>query len=126
MLNRRQFLKAAGGALLSLTIFQSLRSLSGSDEDSGNWVGPKVKDGLSFTDDGESIRAFYDGEAVLVTNREGMRLMKLADGSRSLDDLIRLEAAGGNGEEIADFFLALGQSGWLSNRLEVRKYAIEA
>ena len=126
MLTRRQFLKAAGGSALALTVFQCFRLSGGSGNNPEiTWTGPKVRDGLSYQEDGEYIQAFYKGEPVLITDPSGMELMKMADGSRSLDELMRVDMTGAEKEAIADFFLTLGQSGWLDNRLEVYKYAVE-
>ena len=127
MLTRRQFLKAASGAALYLAVFRTMDLLSGKpDGQEAAWTGPRVREGLSYREDGESITAYYDGEPVLITNRSGMKLMEMADGSRSLEELMRFEETGKEREAIADFFLSLGQAGWLSNRLEVYKYAVES
>ena len=125
MLTRREFLKAAGGAMFYLAVVGSAGLLSGlSDPKADNWVGPKVRDGLVFREEGEDIRAYYKGEPVLVTNRPGMELIQKADGTRTLEELLRQGEAAQNQEMIVDFYLALGQSGWLENRLEVSKYAV--
>ena len=126
MLTRRQFLKAAGGAVVSLTVFRSLALWSDAGKEETVWTGPRVREGLTYQEDKENIRVLYDREVVLITNPAGMELMKKADGSRTLEELMAADPTGNSDEAIADFFLTLGQSGWLSNRLEVRKYAVES
>lgn len=131
MLTRRQFLKGAVSAAACLTVFRVVDTVT--DRTAGydrynpdQAVGPMVMRALSFRQTETGFEAGYEGEKVLETNEAGYALMKLADGSHSLDELIRQDITGASPEEIADFFLLLGQAGWLENRLEVTKYVVES
>lgn len=128
MITRRQFLTGAVSAAACLTIFRVMdvatRGQTGYDVSSA--VGPRVPASLSYvkTEDGYEVN--LDGEKVLETNEAGYKLMTLADGSRSLDELILQDKTGATPQEIADFYLTLAQAGWLENRLEVKLYAVES
>ena len=124
MLTRRQFLKAAAGMTLGLVVFRAAAPLD--REETLPLVGPKVYEGLDFLREDGVVQARCGGEPVLVMNESGYSLVRLADGTRSLDEIIRVNRANAEPEEVADFFLTLGQSGWLENRVEVTKYAVES
>ena len=89
-------------------------------------VGPMVQEGLTAERYGNEVRIMSMGEHVMTTNPLGWELITQADGSRTLDELILLNGLSEQAEAVADLFLTMGQTGWLQNRLEVRKYVIEA
>ena len=53
-----------------------------------------------------------------------LQLLKLADGNNTLEEIIRDCGMTSNAESVADFFLTLGQAGYLTARLEVNKIAV--
>lgn len=131
-MNRRQFLKGAaataGLGAVSLLIRRDLTAGGAIAEEKPPAepyvVGPKLLEGLQPAELNGTACALYEGETVLITDAEGLRLLRLADGTRTLDEL--MVSGISCPEAVADFYLALAQSGWLANRLEVTKYAVEA
>lgn len=123
-MNRREFLKSAAVFLLSLTIHSDgLSKAKETDDEPVIAVGPKLKDGLVLKEGDRNAFAQWEGETVLTTNKEGLQLLKLADGTRSLECLIGSSHA--DPEAVINFYLELGRNGWLENRLEVSQYVVE-
>lgn len=125
-MNRREFLAAAAAAVglgaIALTLHRTGSIAPDSSANLG--IGPRLREGLMPAERDGVPCAVYHDEVVLTTDAEGLRLLKLADGTRSLDEL--MAAGSALPEATADFYLKLGQNGWLANRLEVCKYAVEA
>ena len=126
-ITRRTFLKgaAAGCALCVIHLAASRFGLSWKDITAAPHTGPCLLEGLTRkkgTDGG--MLAVWEGETVFSVNREGAALLEKADGSRSLEELCGSSSC--SEEAVADFFLTLAQAGWLQDRLEVYKIAVEA
>lgn len=128
-MNRRQFLKgaAAGCALCAVALTARRFGLLTPDEEAAPLhVGPCLAEGLTFVPSEEYTQAFYNDVPVFSVNRPGERLIRLADGSRTLEDIVAVSRDFSTDEATADFFLTLAQAGWLQDRLEVYKVAVEA
>lgn len=126
--SRRRFIKgiAAGSALCVIGITARQLGLDlHEDLSSSSHAGPCLREGLTLMTSGDGMKeALWEGETVFRVNREGAELLTLADGSRTLNEIIRIS---GNyePEATADFFLNLARAGWLCDRLEVYKVAIQ-
>lgn len=123
-LTRRSFLKGAAGFVLLCGAGFEMPALTASLSEEIAPVGPQLVDGLSIdrTDSGAEVTS--SGLLCFTVNEEGERLLRLADGSRTLEEIIRLSGLSSQAEAVVDFFLTLGQAGYLTARLEVNKVAV--
>ena len=125
-ISRRTFLKGTAGFVLLCGSGFGLRALLDTADlpaETYEAAGPRLREEMEIleTADGADIR--YGGETCFTVNRDGLTLLELADGNRTLDEIIRLSGMSGDPEPAADFFLTLGQAGYLARRLEVNKVA---
>ncbi|MCL2337250.1 MAG: hypothetical protein FWC60_07500 [Firmicutes bacterium] len=97
-------------------------------------AGPVLQDGLiirpQFTVDlatmsiySSGADVFYQGTKVFSVNETGRQLLSLADGTLSIAEMVRELHLEENDSEAAMFFVTLGQSGFLKNRIEIEIYA---
>ena len=74
--------------------------------------------GIELVADGDVVRGMYNGTHLFNVDATGAELMRLADGSRTIDELAgagtQLKPA-----EVASFFVELGQAGYLANTVLV-------
>ncbi len=85
--------------------------------------GPLMYDGVDLVDCGSSYVARYNGADLFSADEIGATLVKLADGSRSIEGITR-DAAATLGTtldsaDVASFFVTLGQAGFLQNTVLV-------
>ncbi len=124
-ITRRAFLKGTAGFVLLCGTGFGLHGLAEAaaapDEKT---VGPRLRDGFRIirTENGAEIA--YNGETCFIVNEKGLELLRLADGRHTLEEVIRAAGLEENAGPAADFFLTLGQAGYLQNRLEVSKFAV--
>jgi hypothetical protein len=95
--------------------------------------GPILKDGLAirprFTFDSETVLAypagadvFQSGELVFTVNEIGRKLLNMADGTVTLDEMAESLELTATISEVGMFFVKLGQAGFLKNRVEIELY----
>ncbi|MBR4500680.1 MAG: hypothetical protein IKP22_02135 [Clostridia bacterium] len=124
-ITRRAFLKGTAGFVLlcgsGFGLYGLNEAAKASEEEN---VGPRLRDGFKIirTENGAEIA--YGGETCFTVNEKGLELLSLADGGHTLEEVIRAAGLEENAGPAADFFLTLGQAGYLQNRLEVSKFAV--
>ncbi len=64
----------------------------------------------------------YNGVKVFSVNEVGKKLLGMADGITSIDEMIEKLDVQENAFEVAMFFVKLGQAGYLENKIEVKLY----
>ena len=123
-MERRSFVKGAfgfvalavcaGAGVGALSSRQSTARVSAADA-----VGPLLCEGIEFADepDGVRVAGVYEGTKLFVVDRSGAELAKLADGTRSIDEAA--DAAGVSAADAAEFFVKMGQAGYLENEVYV-------
>ena len=123
-ITRSEFLKGTAGLVLLLGSGFTLKGLAEIADPAEPPVGPQLREELNIikTDSGATVTAA--GQTCFTVNDAGMQLLKLADGSRTLDEIIRICGMAAGAEAVADFFLTLGKAGYLTARLEVNKIAV--
>lgn len=123
-ITRREFLKGTAGLVILLGTGFRLNGIAELLETDEIPVGPKLREELSIIKTSEGANVIYDGQTCFTVNEDGLQLLKLADGNNTLEEIIRDCGMTSNAEPVADFFLTLGQAGYLTARLEVNKIAV--
>lgn len=124
-ITRRAFLKGTAGFVLLCGSGFGLHALAdAAAAPEGKNVGPRLKDGFKIVRTESAAEITYGGETCFIVNEKGLELLSLADGRHSLEEVIRAAGLDENAGPAADFFLTLGQAGYLQNRLEVSKFAV--
>jgi hypothetical protein len=127
-MDRRDFLATCGGlvVLASLAGLQATipfnQALETDAPDLESVVGPVLVEGLTYltkTDVTPTVTAYYGQTAVFEVDPVGQQLLLFADGKHSVEQIAAaVNPAGGVGE-VCDFYLALGQAGYLQNQFLV-------
>lgn len=123
-MTRRDFLKGAVGLVLAVgagfgSVEVLTRLLTPTAETA---VGPLMIEGLSFLPTLSGADVLYREQTAFTVNSTGATLLRLADGTRSLDDIIHDADCESCAADAALFFVTLGQAGYLQNRVEVTLY----
>ena len=75
------------------------------------------------------MNAKYNADAAAngdnAVNAAGAELLRLADGRNRLDEIARKAGLEEQVEDVAQFYLTLGNAGYLENRFEVNLIAVE-
>ena len=122
-MTRREFLKGTAGLILLCGTGFGLKKLdkvlSSSVEDA---VGPKLDADLNILQLGSEAEAYLNGKLVFRANDVGAKLLRLADGSRTLEQIIDAAECRGTAGDCVSFFVTLGKAGYLENRIEVNQF----
>lgn len=122
-MTRREFLKGTAGFLVvcgaGFGVNRLKKALAPSVE---NAVGPKLDSDLDILQLGGETEAYLDGQLVFRANAVGGKLLRLADGSRTLEQIIEAAGCQQTAGDCANFFITLGKAGYLENRIEVNQF----
>lgn len=122
-MTRREFLKGTAGLVLvcgtGFGVNRLKKSLAPSVE---NAVGPKLNSNLNILQLGNEADVYLDTQLVFRANAAGGKLLRLADGSRTLEQIIEAAGCQQTAGDCANFFITLGKAGYLENRIEVNQY----
>ena len=89
--------------------------------------GPVMAAGIELVPDGEGlVTGRYDDKQLFSVDETGAELMRLADGSLTLDELAEATGTALNPADVASFFVELGQAGYLQNEVFVNFYQVGA
>ncbi|NMA07654.1 MAG: PqqD family protein [Clostridiales bacterium] len=123
-MTRREFLKGAAGLVLAAGAgFGGTRALTELlKPNASTALGPLPIEGLSLLPTSKGADVLYEGRTAFTVNTTGAALLRLADGTRSLDEIIARAGASAYAADAAMFFVTLGQAGYLQNRVEVAIY----
>ena len=124
-MTRRDFLKGTAGFVLLLGAgfpLVKLRSLWAATPETA--VGPLLADGLDLLPAASGFEVIYQGKTCFIVNDAGAKLLRLANGRYTLEDIIRRTGMEEQSEAVADFYIALSKAGYLQNRVEVNKVAV--
>ncbi|HEX3027881.1 MAG TPA: hypothetical protein VHT34_00920 [Clostridia bacterium] len=64
----------------------------------------------------------HDGTHVITVNEIGRKLLSMSDGTTTINDMVEMLGLEKNASEVGLFFVALGKSGYLKNRIEINLY----
>lgn len=123
-ITRREFLKGTAGFVLLCGSGFTLNGLAEMMDPDTPPVGPRLREEVEIIRTAEGAAAMYGSETCFTVNEAGYRLLKLADGRHTLEEIIRMSGMQGCDEAIADFFLSLCLADYLTARLEVNKVAV--
>lgn len=137
-MERRTFVQGAFG-LVVLAVGGAVGARFASQSvDDGRFVTPEIPspeaaDGpvmaagieLAPNDDG-TMRGVAEGAHLFNVDQIGAQLIRLADGSRTIEDLAASVDEPVNVADVASFFVALGQAGYLANTVLVNLVEIPA
>ena len=127
-MERRTFVKGAFG-FAALAALGAVGAVVGSNASHAGFVttpaidaesvcGPMMAAGIELVADGDVVHGMYNGTHLFNVDATGAELMRLADGSRTIDELAcagtQLKPA-----DVASFFVELGQAGYLANTVLV-------
>ena len=128
-MTRRDFLKGAAAFVVScglgFSLYRDAHESAGSDLPGTGTVGPMLKRGLTVTPDQSGAAVSFSGLDCFTVNAAGAELLKLADGRHRLDEIARKAGLEAQMEDVAEFYLTLGNAGYLENRFEVNLIAVE-
>ena len=125
-MTRRDFLKGtAGFVLLCGAGFGASKLLRAFGPTAETVVGPLLADGLDILPLADGAEISCRGLTCFTVNGPGARLVTLADGRRTLEKIIRTAGLEDQAEAVADFYITLGKAGYLQNRVEVNKVAVQ-
>lgn len=82
-------------------------------------VGPVMQPGIELVGNGGVVRGMADNTHLFNVDATGAELMRMADGTRTLDELADVTTTPVNAADVASFFVTLGQSGYLANTVLV-------
>jgi len=103
------------------------------EADSPDAIGPVLQDGLKirpklrFDFETNSLYpagadVYFADTKVLSVNEMGRQLLEMADGTVTIDEMAQELDMKKTSAEIGMFFVTLGQSGYLKNRIEIMLY----
>ncbi len=118
-MDRRDFLKGAAGLVLACGAGFGVKKLLGVSEKALLSVGPLPAEGLTLAEVSGGAEVYQDGALAFRVNKTGAELLRRADGTKTLNELIRLAGCEGCSGAAASFFITLGKAGYLQNRVEV-------
>lgn len=89
--------------------------------------GPVMNAGIKLVSNSDgTVRGEAEGVHLFNVDRTGAQLIRLADGSRTIDDLAASCDEPLNPADVASFFVTLGQAGYLANTVMVNLLEIPA
>ncbi|MDR1540446.1 MAG: PqqD family protein [Clostridiales bacterium] len=123
-MTRREFLKLSGAFVLICAAgwraLPELEKMLGGD--SKGTIGPILQDGLDIKPNSSGASVFYDGQVMFTVNETGYKLLKLADGTKSVDSIVKNACLENSASDVGMFFVSLGKAGYLKNRVEIQLY----
>ena len=81
--------------------------------------GPVMAAGIELVPAGDTVQGWYKQTHLFDVDAIGAELVRLADGSLSIDELASAGSVELNPADVATFFLTLGQKGYLANTVLV-------
>lgn len=81
--------------------------------------GPVMASGIRLVKNDGSTQGYYGGMHLFTVDERGAQLIRLADGSLTLDELAASLDDPANPADVASFFVTLGQAGYLQNTVLV-------
>jgi hypothetical protein len=126
-MERRTFVKGAFGlALLAAGGLggkyhdQTLQGQPSETPDPSDACGPMMRRDIVLEPDGDDLfRGIGRGMHLFNVDATGAALIRLADGSRTIDDLADALEVPASPADVASFFVTLGQAGYLQNTVVV-------
>jgi hypothetical protein len=100
-MTRRSFLKGTAGFVLLCGAGFGAPGLVSAASDAPAPVGPQLVDGLRISDEPSGARVTAAGLTCFTVNEAGKELLQLADGTHTLEEIIRLSGLSGQAEYMA-------------------------
>ena len=123
-ITRREFLKGTAGLMIALGSGVTLKGLADVIDPEKPPVGPQLREELKIVRTAGGAEAVYAGQTCFTVNEDGLRLLTLADGRHTLEEIIRQSGMAANANGVFDFFQVLGDAGYLTAILEVNKIEV--
>ena len=82
-------------------------------------VGPVMQAGLALVGKDNTVKGMRGGTHLFNVDATGAELIRLADGTMTLDEMASAVSTPVNPADVACFFVALGQAGYLANTVLV-------
>lgn len=120
-MNRRDFLKGTFGLVVACCVGSlggdglSRAEGSGTSAD----VGPHLIDGLSMSKTGGGADLLYGDACVFKVNESGRTLLSYADGRHTIAEIAQKSGTAQTADQVAMFFVTLGEAGYLQSKIEV-------
>ena len=86
------------------------------------YLGPKLLDGVCVKINERDAEIFFEDKKMFSVNPDGGKILSLADGRKHMNEIINEAGMEKNASEAALFFVYLGISGYLQNRVEIKLY----
>lgn len=82
-------------------------------------TGPVMQAGIELNETADDVVASYNGQELFVVDKTGAELVRLADGSLTLDEIAACVSTPVATADVAEFFVSLGKAGYLQNEVYV-------
>ena len=82
--------------------------------------------GIRLVPEGESVHGYFGDTHLFTVDTQGAELMRLADGTLTIDELAESLSVPVRPADVASFFVTLGQAGYLQNTVLVNLVEIPA
>ena len=89
-------------------------------------VGPVMQPGIGLSENADDVVASYNGQELFVVDKAGADLVRLADGTLTIDEIAVCTSEPVATADVAKFFVALGQAGYLQNEVYVNLVEVTA
>lgn len=89
-------------------------------------AGPVMQPGIELNETADDVVASYNGQELFVVDKTGAELVRLADGSLSLDEIAACVSTPVATADVAEFFVSLGKAGYLQNEVYVNLVEVTA
>lgn len=81
--------------------------------------GPVMVAGIELVQAGDVVQGWYDGTHLFDVDSLGAELVRMADGSLSIDELASAASTELDAADVASFFVTMGKRGYLANTVLV-------
>ena len=85
-----------------------------------------MQPGIELSKAADNTIASYNGQELFVVDETGAELVRLADGSLTLDEIAACVSTPVATADVAEFFVSLGKAGYLQNEVYVNLVEVTA
>jgi len=89
-------------------------------------AGPVMQPGIELSKAADNTIASYNGQELFVVDETGAELVRLADGSLTMDEIAACVSTPVATADVAEFFVSLGKAGYLQNEVYVNLVEVTA
>lgn len=119
-MNRREFLKGTMGFVLACAAGGVLgKGVINPGVASEDDIGPRLVEGLRLEPCAEGAEVYVGEACAFKVNAGGAKLLKYADGRHRISEIAAAAGYGEAAQDVAMFYVTLGESGYLQGKFEV-------